>query len=225
MPSAIFEKPAAPPENMADTTIKHTDDHVLVEGCLAGSEEAWAALQLKYNQAIYSVVSWPSWRFSQQDVEDLLADVYVKLINGGLEKFDFSSSLKNYLCVIAKNTCLDRVNSRRGGRYRFYSIEQDTYKGRAFADVLDSGIDVAETILKNETAQEIRDAFAKLKEECKNILKLRYREELSYDQIAKLLGYPIGTVGVLVSRCTNRLIDMIRQVLYPKGPSRPKKGI
>jgi RNA polymerase sigma-70 factor, ECF subfamily len=192
---------------------RYPDERSLVSACLEGDEFAWALFQKRYNRLIFAIMRWPRWRFSPEDVEDLCEEVYVRLIDSGLRRFQFDASLATYVATVARRLCIDRARERASRRAPVLSLDTDTQHGLSFAQVLESGIEVAEQVLRNETAVEIREAFKKLKQECRKILLLRWREGLAYDQIAAFLGLPIGTVGSMVSRCMNRFMETLRPVI------------
>lgn len=213
---------AARAKNRMSATARYSDDESLVNACLEGKEDAWLVFQDRYTRLIFSIAGRPMWRFSRQDVEDLCEEIFVKLIETGLRQFQFKCSLKNYVATIAKRACLDLSRSRAAGRGPDLSFEQDTISGRTFEQALESGIHVADQVLSKETAAEIKYAFDNLPEECRLVLRLRYGEEMSYDQIAAFLNKSLGTVCSQVSRCMNRLTDGIRGFVKLPG-ARPAK--
>lgn len=193
--------------------IDYSTDEALVNDCLQGMESAWTVFQERYNQFMYAIVCRQQWRFNRDDVEDIMEDVYVILIEKGLRLFKFESSLKTYIATIARRVCLERIRLRRDKERPTFSFERDTVSGRSFDDVLASGANVVSQVMDSETAGEINSAFNQLKGECKKILRMRYREEMAYDQIAQHLNMPLGTVCSMVARCTEKLVELIKPII------------
>ena len=188
---------------------RYTSEQALVQACLDGCEDAWVVFQQLFTPLIYSILRSPKWRFSEQDAEDICAEVFMKLIDGGLRKFGFQCPLKNFVCIVTKNACIDKIRAQRA-RGTTVSLDQTTSWGMALGDMIDTNIRVAEIVLRKETLLEIKSVFEQLSEKCRRMLKLYYREELAYDQIAHTLGLSIGTVGSQISRCRQRLSDNMR---------------
>jgi len=209
---------------MEERPSQYEDDRTLVEACLEGSEEAWEAFQERFNGYIYSIAALPQWGFNRQDAEDICEEIYLKIIDSGLRLFRFDSSLKTYIGSIAKRVCIDRVRSARERKRRLtLSMEQDSLMGRTLDQVVESNVNVAAKVLREETIGEVNAAFRTMKEQCRQVLILRYREELSYEQIATHLDMPLGTVCSLVSRCTEKLVSLLRPTLGLAG-AREKEG-
>lgn len=195
----------------ADT--RFPDDKCLVSACLENNEHAWLEFQGRYTPLVYAIARAPQWRFNEEDIEDLCTDVFSKMFENGIRQFQFRSSLKTYVAGIARCACVDRMRSRSEQSGRVLSLEQDHCGGRPFDQVLESGINVVEFVVRKETTEEIGAAFNQLKDECRKLLHLRFREDMAYDQIAKVTNLPLGTVCSLVSRCTGRLIELIRPIM------------
>ena len=65
--------------------------------------------------------------------------------------------------------------------------------------------DPADNVAERERVQHMQEAFAELKPEHQAVLALRVIEDRSYDEIAKTLGVPIGTVMSRLSRARTEL--------------------
>ena len=210
---------------MTDCRKHFPDENSLVEACLDGSERAWECFQERYGGFIYSIASMPQWGFGRQDVEDLCEEIYVKLIESALSRFNYSASLKTYIGTIAKRACIDRVRSLRERSSRAtLSMEQDEFMGRTLDQVVESSADVAARVLHGETVDEINAVFNTMGEKCRTILRLRFREEMPYNRIAEHLDVPLGTVCAAVSRCTDKLISLLRPVLGLPGAENGEKN-
>ena len=72
------------------------------------------------------------------------------------------------------------------------------------------GADQIETIFAGEQRNEVMAALDKLSEDHKEILILRYYDDLSYSEIADVLQVKLGTVMSRLSRARVRLLDVVQ---------------
>jgi len=70
--------------------------------------------------------------------------------------------------------------------------------------------DPADQVAERERASHMQEAFAELKQEHQAVLVLRVIEDLSYDEIARTLGVPIGTVMSRLSRARVELKQRLK---------------
>ena len=146
-------------------------DEELMVAFRDGAEAAFDALFERYRQAI--------WRFFRRRVperaqaEELAQDTFVALVRGA-PRYEPRSAFRSYLFGIAFN-----ILSAARRRAPMASLP---LAGPAIA-----GEDP-------ELRLWVRNALAALEETDREVLMLREYEQLSYDEIAELLGIPIGTV-------------------------------
>lgn len=109
--------------------------------------------------------------------EEIAADCFVELVVHP-KRFKYRSSILTYLLSIAHNKCVNYI--RRNSKYKSVSLDEivcisDEYK--AFED----------KIIENERYKMLNIALDDLKEEYREVLHLLYFEELSYEEIAKIM--------------------------------------
>lgn len=80
-------------------------------------------------------------------------------------------------------------------------------------DVESQAPDPIESVLARETHEEVRGALAKLDDRARLALSLRYFAELSYEEIAEVLGLTSSFVGVLLLRARRKM----RRLLTDRG--------
>jgi RNA polymerase sigma-70 factor (ECF subfamily) len=69
---------------------------------------------------------------------------------------------------------------------------------------------VLQRLLRTEVEESVQQMVAKLAPELRMVVILRYTEELSYDQIAEILGCPTGTVASRLNRAHKLLERRLR---------------
>ncbi len=170
-----------------------SEDAAFVAELQAGSEEAFAYLLGIYQNPIYDIVSHivedPS------DAADVLQNVFVKVFKG-IRHFKGESSLKTWIYRIAVH---EASNQRRGWlrRRRREPISLDDDRaGPAVANRTgELGAEAPDRKLEQEERQMVvRRALASLAPPYRTVLVLREIEELSYEEIAQVMGVAEGTV-------------------------------
>jgi RNA polymerase sigma-70 factor, ECF subfamily len=147
-------------------------DAELIRDARQGSEDAFEALFVRYRD--------PVWRFFRRRVadhsraEELSQDLFVALLQGAA-RYESRASFRSYLFGIAYNL-LAAERRVRGG-----------------TPVEPLG-DVPARTADHDASMWVRRALAALEPEDREILMLREYEELSYQELADLLGLPLNTV-------------------------------
>ena len=63
--------------------------------------------------------------------------------------------------------------------------------------------------IRKESAIEVKQALEKIPEKYRQVLMLRYFSEKSYEEIGKMIGSPVNTVGTLINRAKKKLMSVI----------------
>ncbi|MGH9404893.1 MAG: RNA polymerase sigma factor [Terriglobia bacterium] len=173
------------------------EEAALVRELQAGSEEAFAYLLTVYRNPIYNMVYHITG--NEADAADVLQNVFVKIVRG-IKQFHCASSLKTWIYRIAVHEAL---NSRRGWfrrrRREVFSLDEDPREHTAAA--VDSGQETPyEWVEQSERQEIVTRALKSLAEPYRTVVVLREIENLSYDEIADVLGVAEGTVKSRLKR-------------------------
>ena len=141
---------------------------------------------------------------NQADAEDLVQETYVRAIRGA-ESLRAGSNVKNWLFTILRNI---RLNQLRQQRTAPKLIELDADEGKTDIAIETSPDAYAHYVGKTER-ERVREAIQQLSSELREIILLREFEELTYREIANLLGCPIGTVMSRLARARSKLRTLI----------------
>ena len=109
--------------------------------------------------------------------EDLMQDTFLKAIEK-IDTFDDRCKLTSWLCQIAKNTYFDHLRKKQRRPHFLLEDENTEPSAPSFEDSLD----------KDETAREIRNAVHQLNEPYKEVFMLRVYAELSFKEISSMFG-------------------------------------
>jgi RNA polymerase sigma-70 factor, ECF subfamily len=164
-------------------------DARLVEQALAGSQDAYRLLVDRHSRAVFSLVV----RMVRDDgvAEELAQDAFVKAF-AALRSFDPAYKFSNWMLRIAHNVAIDHL---RKARPPIVSIDDDA-SGREMAEVL---VDAREPspfdhAVRGDLRGDIEAALTRLRPEFRRLVVMRYLEDLSYEDIAEVVGLPLGTV-------------------------------
>ena len=134
-----------------------------------------------------------------QEAYDLVQEVFIKAMRED-RLFDEDFKIKAWLYRVTSNLCFNQVRNRK----RRGAILDTMMKPEAF------GADQVETIFAGERRSEVMTALEQLSEDHKQILLLRYYDDLSYAEIADVLQVKLGTVMSRLSRARMRLMEVMQ---------------
>lgn len=134
------------------------------------------------------------------DAEDVVQETFLRAWHG-LGRFRGESSLKTWLYAIA----LNRARARHGTLARLRAVftpgaarEDDPFA--SLDDAADPALSPEENAVLAERRRRLRAALGTLPDEFRTAVVLRDLEGLSYEEVASVLGIPIGTVRSRLAR-------------------------
>jgi RNA polymerase sigma-70 factor (ECF subfamily) len=145
---------------------------------------------------------------SREGAEDATSDVFLKL-QRSIESYDGSTPFPRWLLRVAGNQCIDVLRRRKRGRQLFVEVEDEARVPEAPG----SEPSPLGAVISAEERERVRDGIARLPENYRVPLVLRYYSELSYDEIAQQLGLQKNYVAALIFRAKREL----RQKLAHRG--------
>jgi len=137
---------------------------------------------------------------ARESAEDATSEVFLKL-QRSIESYDGSIPFPRWLLRVAGNQCIDALRRRQRGRQVIVEVED----GAAVIETAGSEPSPLGAVLSTEERVQVRDAIARLPENYRVPLVLRYYGELSYDEIAQQLGLQRNYVAALIFRAKQAL--------------------
>ena len=171
----------------------------------AKDKDAFAALYDLYVEKIFRFIYFKI--NSREEAEDLTSDVFLRVWRYLIE--DKDSAVRSFSALVyrtARNAVVDkyRERSRRGDISLDRDVPEDEDLVGTTEDVMinsiESGIEAAQ-LIKN---------LNKLKQEYRDVLTMRYMDELTYSEIAEILNKSQLTVRVTIHRATKKLKDIMK---------------
>ena len=194
-----FDAPAATPFAGEAT-------EALIQRCLHGDQTAWELIVRHYWRKVFNV----AYKFvgKHDEAEDLTQDIFFKIFKS-LNTFDRRANFQTWLISVSRNLCIDHYRSVRKER-----------------ETIDRGVDASElapvsTEISPIAALEQRDrvvllrqALAELPDTLRTAVLMRDIQEMSYQEIARKLRLPEGTVK---SRINRGRTELARQIVKLRG--------
>lgn len=172
------------------------EDKQLVTLSLSGDDVAFEYLFNRYSDAIRRLFLHRST--SAEDTEDLLQETFIKVyIN--LHKYSSNYTFGQWVYTIARNTHIDFERCRQEN----LSIDDK------FSSPAASTPSPEDTLISSQQRSQIEHYIQSLPEQYRNLFKMRFLEDYSYDEIADKLHLPMGTVKTRIHRARERICAMI----------------
>jgi len=180
------------------------EDGLLVKETLAGNQASFQLLVERYQGRIFAMAR--HYTRNPVELEDLVQDTFLKAYSR-LDSFQHQSSFYTWLYRIATNTVLDYM--KRCGRSPVQAVE-DTDTIEPPASVRSVGPDAA--MEQGEIAKITHDVLQEIPDIFRTVLVMREFDELSYQEIADVLGISIGTVESRLFRARARFKEKLLQM-------------
>jgi RNA polymerase sigma-70 factor, ECF subfamily len=199
--SALPVGPAAPGQDASAAAAAL--EASLIARAVAGDATVLGELIAAHQQRIAGLVQrllgWPA------DVDDVLQDVFIDAIRN-LKHFDGRSSLATWLVRIAINRC------RSHQRKRWFRLGFMRRMNAAAAEVPapGSGDSPTDATTTREAVEQVHEAIRQLNARDREIIVLRYLEEVPIEEIAQTLGLSRGAADVRLSRARGRLESILK---------------
>jgi RNA polymerase sigma-70 factor (ECF subfamily) len=185
-------------------------DRELVIQALKGDEKAFAKLLLKYKDQVYHMMI--KMVKNPNDAEDLTFEAFGKAFSN-LAFYSSEYAFSTWLFKIATNNCIDFLRKQKGTTYSIdQAQEMDSVNGNNNGFKIKSNVpDPEERMILKQRGKILQGYLVKLKPHYQNLIDFRYFKEYSYEEIAKELDLPLGTVKVQLYRARNELFGLLEK--------------
>lgn len=183
---------------------EHPEDAVLIRKAQEGDVDAFESLVREYQQTVYAFCRRLTG--AHQSADDLAQETFIKAYFA-LSRFDPRWPLYPWLRKIALNTGLNYLKTRDRERPLREEVLPSRGGPRPAPSQPQVGLERAEFEARFERA------VASLPEEQKSVFVLRFYEELSYEEISRVLDVPHGTVMSRLNRARHKLRELLADTL------------
>ena len=183
-----------------------TNDQQLIDAVLAGDTQSFSIIVQRYKDLVFTLAL--RMMKHREEAEEVSQDTFVKVYRS-LNKFKGDSKFSTWIYRVAYNTCLDRLKKHKR--------EQNTVAIDAFTVNQISTFDNALTTLEAaERKAAIKACLNLLPSDDSALITLFYFEELSLEEIAKIVGLTSNNVKVKLFRSRKKLTKILKDQLEPE---------
>ncbi len=188
---------------MAD--YKSLSDQEIVALARKGKEAAYRELIGRYQRPVLSLI----YRIvrDREKAEDLAQETFIKVLNA-IDRYNPSFKFSSWIFKIAHNTALDHLRKREPQTLSLegspHALTSDELESSALTAV-SSDENPEEYASHRELGAELDAAIARLRPEYRTAIVLWHHEARPYEEIAEVMGLPLGTVKTYIHRARNEL--------------------
>lgn len=185
-------------------------DKKLIEKCKEYDKYSFMKLYKMYEKYLYSLCF--NYVQNPHDALDMVQEIYIKIFKN-INKFDTDMPFHPWIRKISVNTCLNFTRTIKNNVISMNANINDTEDEIPLEDTFASKEDVLEEIINSETKTIIKRYLNEMPEEYRMVILLRYYEELSYNEIAEIIGKPLGTIKTEIYRAKAILRKKLEKVM------------
>ncbi len=177
------------------------DDQGLIEKALGGDQGAFRCLLKKHQSATYHVIF--KLVHNQEETWDLVQETFMKAFRS-LSSYKKEYRFATWLYRIAANCSIDYLRRRK---IEALSLDQplETREGSIYLELPDWSHHPEIDLDTRRRKICIDEAIASLPKKYREVIVYRHKEEKSYQEIARILGVPVGTIKARIFRARELL--------------------
>lgn len=173
-------------------------DFTLMRAIQKGDMVAFNAMVNRYKDRLMNVIG--RMLSSQEEAEDIVQETFVRVYQHR-QSFNFQHCFSTWIYTIGLNLARNELRKRR--RFKFFEISEFQGNEKEFA---------VDPKMPNRLPELLSEAMDTLPRKYREAFLLRDIDEMPYEEVAKVLDVPLGTVKSRVNRA--RL--MLREKLQPR---------
>jgi RNA polymerase sigma-70 factor (ECF subfamily) len=143
------------------------------------------------------------------DSEDLTIESFAKAFKS-LHRFKKDFTFSTWLFRIATNNTIDFIRKKRLNTLSISNTYTDDDGQSVSIEVEDGSLNPQEVAIKAQKEELIQVFVTMLPAKYQKLVRLRYYNELSYEEIAQELEAPLGTVKAQLHRARELMYDLIK---------------
>lgn len=184
----------------------------LVAGALAGHQAAWDALVERLERLVWKSVNMMT--YDREIRDDAFAATWLRLAER-IHTIREPEKLPGWLATTACNEVRQIVRSRHRGDLSLTESRTAPAGSSSTGDLLQTLVgddgEHASDLVRDESRREVRDAFARLDEPCRELLTVLVLADppIPYDEASELLGRPVGALGPSRRRCLDKMKGLL----------------
>lgn len=182
-----------------ELNLKEKTDAELVSLSLKNPDH-FAELVDRYEKKLFRYVRRLSG-LEAESIEDVLQEAFIKIYTN-LNDFDPKFNFSSWTYRITHNETINYLKKNK--KQIVLPLETDDKETMNLIDALESETDISSDMVQKEMGEKVRQGINLLPEKYREILVLRYMEDLDYKEISEILRIPMGTVATTINRAKEK---------------------
>ncbi len=194
-------------ENERELSVRAQRDLVLIQQALDGSAKAYEELLRSYRRSVYHIVL--KMVRDTDDADDVTQEIFAKAFRS-LGRYRAEFAFSTWLFRIATNHCIDFIRKRK---LKTQSLNSEMQLGDGkgmLLEVASQDLNPQDAFVRQQRIERVQQLVERLPAKYQQLVRLRYFDELSYEEIAVELRAPLGTVKAQLFRARELLLDMAK---------------
>jgi len=189
-------------------TEKALRDYKLVQLAInTGDQKAYAELMNNYRDSLYFMLL--KMTNNPIDADDLTIEAFGKAFKN-LHQYTPDYAFSTWLFKIASNNCIYFIRKKKKHVLSIDKTFEGEYGSDLSSNIPSQTLDPEESYIKKQKINLMRDVVEKLKPHYRKLIELRYFKEYSYEEIARELDLPLGTVKAQLFRAREFLYNILK---------------
>ncbi|WP_375436035.1 RNA polymerase sigma factor [uncultured Hymenobacter sp.] len=188
-------------------SLRARQDIALIQAALAGQAKAYEDLLARYRKPVHYLVL--RMVKNAADADDLTQETFAKAFRH-LARFTPDFAFSTWLFRIATNHTLDFFRRKK---LPTHSLQASVLGGDGdplFLEVADRNPNPQEALIQAQRKELVQHLVRQLPARYALVVRLRYFDELQYEEIAVQLALPLGTVKAQLFRARELLLDLVK---------------
>jgi RNA polymerase sigma-70 factor (ECF subfamily) len=193
----------------SNLSTKAVYDYNLIRAALDnGDQKAYAELMGRYRDSVYFMLL--RMVNNKDDADDLTIEAFGKAFKR-LHQYTPSFAFSTWLFKIATNNCIDFIRRKKMVTLSIDRTFENSEGGEMSMDLKAESLNPEEHMVQKQKVKLMHDIVLKLKPRYRELVEMRYFEELSYEEIAEKLQLPLGTVKAQLFRAREFLANILKK--------------
>jgi RNA polymerase sigma factor (sigma-70 family) len=183
------------------------EDSALIQRALAGDQRAFRRIRQKYQETIYHLIL-RIVRNKKEEVDDLTQEAFIKAFTS-LASFNEEYAFSTWLYKIATNNAIDYIRKRK---LQTFSIDKplESEENDYSFELPDTELVPDQKLIALQRKKMLDDAMNSLPPKYRMVMTMRHVDEKEYQEIAKILKLPLGTVKAHIFRAREMLYKQLK---------------
>lgn len=188
-----------------------TGDAELISLTLEGHDKAFRQLMTRYLPLVYNFIY--RMTANHELSEEMTQEAFVKAYHN-LKSFDRNRPFKPWLLRIASNTTVTALRKQSRVVSLNALMEDAAFNEADYQERLDlpAAEDTLVRLERKLSSEEVMKVLGTLDEKYRQVLILRYTQDLSYEEIAESLNIPLNTVRTWIKRGLDKLKNQVKEL-------------